>query len=94
MCSVKSACVGVLSITDTHIHSRQIHCEIQGKCYFQTVQSEKNAKVSASNCTNSVTPLVKSDMDVYRGKDRQWMAQPQTATHTTVTNMTRRGKVI
>jgi hypothetical protein len=31
-------------------------------------------------------------MDVYRGKDRQRMAQPQTATHTTVTNMTRRAE--
>ena len=42
------------------------------------------------------TPLgilrVKSDMDVYRGKDRQRMAQPLTATHTTVTNMTRRAE--
>ena len=76
----------------THTRIRQIYCKIQGKGYFQTEHPKNKGKISASNCAKSVTPLVESDMDVYRSKDGQRLAQPLTATHTAVTNMTRRGE--
>jgi hypothetical protein len=60
--------------------------KLRGRVIFKPYIPQKR-NISASECTNYVTPLA---THMYLGKDRQQRAQSLTAPHATMTDMTRR----
>ena len=69
--------------------NRWSHCEIHGKGIIQTVHPEKGKRFGIKMLKLCDSTRYTYDMNVYLGKDRQRAEQHLTATHSTVTSLTK-----
>ena len=73
-----------------HLAVNEIIVKLKGRVIFKQYIMKKCKHFGIKMCKLCVSIGYTYDMDVYLGKDRQWMAQQLRATHPKVTNMKRR----